>query len=98
MFTHLNKATALMPSDVIVINTINDTRSISVKRGADLLAWTVPEGSADFWGYFCQLVKSPEDAEGAASALAAAAGHAIKRLDDRQYEVIAFVPKKEKKK
>jgi|GEM_PF-5600155 len=97
MFTHLGNVTPLMPGDVIVTDTRSEKRAVLVKRGASLLGWQVQPRGTDFWGYFCQLIKSPEDAEGAASALAAAAGHAIERTDDSHYVVVQFVPKKKKR-
>ena len=94
MFTYRNEPTALAPDDVILVTLTQLTRKVDVRRDKDLLRWA-PQGE-DFWPYFCQLIKTPEDAHGVAMALAAAAGHGIERIEPTTFRVVAAAKKRKK--
>jgi hypothetical protein len=97
MFTHNGKPAAIAPGDVIVIDTA--THSVTVRRGADLLVRVPPE--RDNWPFFCQLIRSREDAEGVASMMAESAGHATLERehgkDSHAFDVVAHKPPTKKK-
>jgi len=90
MFRHVNKPTALAPGDMILVALGELTRRVDVRRGNDMLAW-IADGE-DFWPYFCQMIKTPEDAYGVAQALAGAAGHAVQRVEPLMFRIVALAP------
>ena len=93
MFMLKNETSPLVPGDLILITLQELTRRVDVRRGNNLLPW-IAQGE-DFWPYFCQLIKTPEDAYGVAQALAAAAGYGIERIEPLMFRVV--VAKKKKK-
>lgn len=89
MFTHLGKPTALMPGDVITIDT--ESHVFRIARGNDVLERVAP-ATDDGWPFFLQLLRSYMDARGVAYAMAASAGHGFQELSSQSgihsFEVI----------
>jgi hypothetical protein len=77
MFMQGRDVTALRPGDVIVVRI--DTHTVEVRRGDETLG-RVPPAKDDCWSFFCQMVKSREDAHGLAYAMASSAGHSYQEV------------------
>lgn len=95
MFMFSKEPSPLAPGDLILVTIQELTRRVDVRRGKNLLPW-IAQGE-DFWQYFCQLIKTPEDAHGVAQALAAAAGYGVERVEPLMFRVTAFSPKADRK-
>lgn len=87
--------------DVITIDTREGSRTVTVIRGSKR-AERIPPKHDDGWEFFCQLIRSREDAHGVAYMMTASAGLSYRETIGTTKDVFVFdvleAPKKEAKK